>query len=322
MRRSFVLISTVFLAPCVSLADPLSSADRELLLESLDRINQTVSDRVDSRYRAALAAYREAMASEDAAMKFYLQCVEKVDFTDNDRRAADFRAWKKRQDETLSQATMRRALLHQLRWLVLTLRASSENADMEQLSKDGLTAIESIFADKPMLASQRGVLGQSVIGSVFARAYGIQGVRSGKWPTSPLDFSSFFEELVFPRYRATGDFKNLRAAWTRRIQMSMEVAEQAPSNNNPLRNVIQGDPSRRLERGRSADLPGLQWQMETDLFKCGDQRQAATNMVAHLNKYITHPQIESWTNELRALLQGTASPAPPLTESSPIDSDP
>ncbi|MCU0780318.1 MAG: hypothetical protein MUF04_04355 [Akkermansiaceae bacterium] len=309
MRVSCAALLAVVLLPCAGVADPLSSADRELLLESLDKIDKTVSERVDARYRAALAAYREALLSEEAALKFYLQCVEKVDFTDNGRRPADFRAWKKRQDENLDQATMRRALLHQLRWLVLTLKASSENADMEQLTTEGLAAIESIFADKPLLTSQRGVLGQSVIGTVFARAYGIEGVRSGKWPTSPLDYASFFEGLVFPRYRAAGDFKNLRAAWTRRIQMSMEVIEPAP-NDNPLRNAILGEPTRRQERFRGTDLPSLQWQMETDLFKCGDQRQAATNMVAHLNKYITHQEIDNWTAELRALLQGGAPTAP------------
>ncbi len=303
MRSRFLLFlaATLLAGPGAAVADPLSSADRELLLESIDQIRQAMAEKVDARFRVAIAAYREALGSEDAARKFYLQCVEKVEFTDKDKSASDFRTWKKRQDENLSQATMRRALLHQLRWLVLTLKAASDQADMEQLTADGLSAMESIFADKAMLSSQRGLLGQSVTSSAFARAYGIDGVRAGKWPTSPLDFPSFYQELIFPRHRATGDFKSLRAAWTRRIQMSVALSELEPSNEdqrNPLANPRRGE---RASRG--ADLPSLLWQMEVDLFRCGDQRQAATNMMEHINRNITSPRIEAWTNELRGLLQ-------------------
>lgn len=315
MRALIVAVLPFVLAPGSLVADPLNAADRELLLERLDQIDQAVAERVDARYRAAIKDYREALLSEDAVMDFYLKCVEKVDFTDKGKRPAEFRAWKKRQDENLDQAAMRRALVHQLRWLVLTLKAASENADIAQVTTDGMSAIDAVFADKPALTSQRGVLGQSVLGTVFARAYSIEGVETDKWPANPLDVGSFFQNMVFPKYRMAGDFKNLRAAWIKRIQMSMEMTEPEPSENN-LRNAAERLLTRRQENFQENQLPNLQWEMEKDLFSCGDQRQAATNMVDHLTKHATHPSIRDWTDELRALLQGQAAPTQPAEPAS------
>ena len=297
-------------------AEALSSADREALLENLEKIRGTVTDRVDARYRLAIAAYRAAMVDQEEALAFYLKCTEKVNFLDAGRKPADFREWKKREDDRLGETAMRRALMHQLRWLVLTLRASSEKADLVQLADEGKEAIDALYQDKQTLLTQRQVVGQSVLGTVFAKAYEIEGVKAEKWPTSPLDVSSFYENLVFPKYRMTGDVQNLRAAWIHRIQLESERRDSAPSRPNPRGGgreaMPQADPAAAQERFQNEVLPELQWQMELDLFRCGDQRGAAPRMIAHLEKHITHPKAKDWSDQLRTLLSSRpeVSPSP------------
>ncbi|MBN8460170.1 MAG: hypothetical protein J0M04_20275 [Verrucomicrobia bacterium] len=296
-------------------ADALSSADREALLENLEKIRGTVTDRVDSRYRLAIAAYRAAMVDQEEALAFYLKCTEKVNFLDVGRKPADFREWKKREDERMEETAMRRALMHQLRWLVLTLRASSEKADMVQLADEGKEAIDALYQDKQTLLTQRQIVGQSVLGTVFAKAYEIEGVKTDKWPTSPLDVASFYENIVFPKYRTTGDTKSLRAAWIHRIQLESERRESAPARptrGNGREGMAPPDPSEAQERFQNEVLPELQWQMELDLFRCGDQRGAAPRMIAHLEKHITHPKAKDWSDQLRTLLSAKpeTTPAP------------
>ncbi len=295
-------------------AEALSSADREALLENLEKIRGTVTDRVDARYRLAIAAYRGAMMDQEEALAFYLKCIEKVNYLDAGRKPADFREWKKREDERLGEVAMRRALMHQLRWLVLTLRASSENADIPKLAEEGREAIDALYLDKQTLLTQRQILGQSVLGTVFAKAYEIEGVKTDKWPTSPLDVASFYENVIFPQYRTTGDVKNLRSAWIHRIQLESERREAAPTprpRGNGREGMAPPDPTEGQERFQNEVLPELQWQMELDLFRCGDQRGAAPRMIAHLEKHITHPKAKDWSDQLRTLLSAKPEITPP-----------
>ena len=113
-------------------ADALSAPEREALLQKLEEMRANAESKVDARYRAAIAAYQAAMASDDAAMELYLNCVEKVNFKDQQRKNADFREWKRREEDRLSDPGIGLALRLQLRWLILTLRAASEKTERDQ----------------------------------------------------------------------------------------------------------------------------------------------------------------------------------------------
>jgi hypothetical protein len=128
MRFPVMLLCPV-LVLANAMADPLSSADREALLESLEKIRETADSKVDARFRVAIAAYRDAMNTDETAIEFYLKCIEKVNFLDQERKTADFRDWKRKEGDRLSDQAFRLALRYQLRWLILTLQASSEKAN-------------------------------------------------------------------------------------------------------------------------------------------------------------------------------------------------
>ncbi len=51
-------------------------------------------------------------------------------------------------------------------------------------------------------------------------------------------------------------------------------------------------------------VPELHWTMEMDLFRHGDERNAAVRMLAHLEKNLGHKSARKWATEFTALLSG------------------
>ena len=306
--RALLLVLCLAVFSVKVTADPLSPADREALLENLEKLRGTVTGRVDARFRAAILAYRTAMVDEKSAIEFYLKCVRKVNFEERHRKASEFNDWKKREDDHLIESTMRRALMHQLRWLVLTLQAASDKADATKLAVEGQQIVDDLFRDSATLTSQQEILGQNVTGTVFARAYEIGAVKLEKWPFSPIHLAQIYEAVLLPQYRATGDIQALRAGWLKRIRQEAVIYEDAhaksKSNGRPLTPDAGHSPAQ--DKFLTETLPTLQWQMETDLFRSGDQRGAALRMIAHLEKHLTHPHAKDWSDELKNLL------SPPL----------
>ncbi|KAB2641748.1 MAG: hypothetical protein DVB25_00670 [Verrucomicrobia bacterium] len=329
MRALFlVLCLGVF---CSKLAaDTLSPADREALLENLEKLRGTVTGRVDARFRSAIAAYRGAMSDEKAVMEFYLKCVKKIDFDDKHRKASEFNEWRKKQEDHLNDPTMRRALQHQLCWLVLTLQAASDKADMNKLATQGQQIVDELFNDALTLTSQRELLGQNVTSTVFARAYDIAGVKLDKWPFSPLNLAQIYDSVLLPPYRTSGNIQALRAGWFKRLHQEGVVYEdvhaKSKSNGRPLTSDSGHSPEQ--EKFLTEILPDLQWQMETDLYRSGDQRGAALRMIAHIERYLTHGRARQWSDDLKTLLSplpvetGAAAPTSSSNQSSDSDATP
>lgn len=65
-----------------------------------------------------------------------------------------------------------------------------------------------------------------------------------------------------------------------------------------------------LEEG----VPKLQWEMEVDLFKNGDQNGASIRMLALLNKHLDHPSAREWGDQFKTLLK---LPAPTVPVAAP-----
>jgi hypothetical protein len=299
-------------------ADPLSAADREALLENPEKIRENADSRVDARFRLAIAAYREAMGSEEAAMEFYLKCIEKVNFEDQQKKNADFRDWKRKEDDHLKDMGFRLALRYQLRWLILTLRASSEKANRSELAVEAQEIVDSVFRDADKLEDQGQALNQPVTATVFARAYEIGNLEKNEWPLSPVDLGDIYEKIIFPPLRMPTRVESLRAAWIKRIQQEGIKIEIAGDNNNNgggggRRNGQPGPgPKSTVEHDRFVmeRIPEFQWQMEMDLFKSGDEAGAAMRMLAHIEKHLAHKSAREWGQQLKNLL--TPKPATPV----------
>ncbi|MES2921451.1 MAG: hypothetical protein V4819_07890 [Verrucomicrobiota bacterium] len=311
-------------------AETLSDADRETLLGNLEKIQEESSSKSDARFRIALAAFRNAMSNDDAAMELYINCMEKVNFEELHKKAADFREWKTKEREELADPGLRLALRHQLRWLMLTLEAASEKPNHAKLASDAQEAVDAIFRDADKLKYQQEILTQPVTATVFARAYDINNVKVEGWALSPIDVDGIYDNILLPPYRRPSTLAALRSGWVKRIQQETVKMEHWSKRREP-RGENRGDREERRV-GMAADmqspeylkfleddLPKLQWEMEVDLYENGDEANASVRMLALLQKYTGHASAREWADEFKKLLKpAVVAPAPkPLEEPAP-----
>lgn len=299
MKTLTVALLLAFSGP-LSHAQQLSNSDREAILEKLETIRKQAGEKVDSRFRTAISAYRAGMSSDDAAMDLYLKCEELVNFDEMQRKNADFREWKRRNADKLSDKGFREALRQQLRWLVLTLEAASEEPDRDKLALEAGKVLDSIVAGADEFSKHRSVLQQGVTGSVFARAYNINGVKAEEWPMSPVPVAAVYEQVIFPPLRSPDRIPALKSAWSKRMIHESTLLEAW--SGDPDEKQKPGTRSPAYEKFVSETIPMLQWDAEMDFFKSGDQQGAALRMLKHIDDNMSHDSAPKWIEDFTALL--------------------
>jgi len=173
--------------------------------------------------------------------------------------------------------------------------------------------VDEIFANASGFAGHHNILRQPVTGTVFARAYEIEGVRIEDWAMAPGRVAEIYDRILLPPLRASRNAESLRNAWTKRIQQELIAIEQWPSgNNNPrggrigMASALRGPD---YDRFMVEEMPRLQWSMEVDVFNHGDPGGAAMRMLAHIERHPTHASVRDWTSEFENLLRLPASAA-------------
>lgn len=293
-------------------AQILSPPDREALLERLEALRANADSKVDERFRTAITAFRAASSSDQAALNLHMNCIEKVNFKDQHRKNSDFRDWKRREDDKLSAPGLGLALRLQLSWLTLTLRAASEKTDRETLVAEAQQIIDAIVRDADKLKDHRQILNQAVNSSFFARAYDIGSIKVEDWPLAPGQLGQVYNQILLPPHRRPDRVAALRAGWTKRIQQEMALQDSWAGGEDPSSKRIGTAAALRspaYELFVSEVLPELQWQMELDLFRSGDQKTAALKMLAHLEKNIAHKSARAWAEAFSQLLNPTKTTA-------------
>ncbi len=318
MRMLFpILFLLIALLPVK--ADDLSESEREQIAVQLKKIQEALDSKVDASFRAAISAYSAAVGSDQAAEELHLKCVEKVDFTDQGKKPADFREWRRKNDEKLSEPGRGMALRLQLRWTILTLRAASKNTDRESLIPSVQEMVDTIARDSANLRPHQQILSQSVLGSPFAKAYNISGVKLDKWPTAPGQIEQIYDQILMPPLRRPDRVAMLRTAWIRRIQQVMLMQGVGEEVSESGSRKISSSPTETAKKDnfRAEALPRLEWQMEVDLFKSGDERAASNRMLSHMGKYASHKSLREWGEEFSNLLYPPAEEVTPDTEPAP-----
>lgn len=307
MYRSCLL--ALLLAVPAAHADSLSQADREALIEKLDALRDNAKAKAGTRMESAASAFRAGMASDEAAIDLYLKCVEKVEFSDQKRSAQDFREWKRHQSERLDADGLGRCLRHQLRWLVLTMDAAESDGKSEDLAVRALDAMDSIFSSPQQFEGNVQPLRDPVTNSVFARAYGLSGMKADKWPLSPLEVAQVFNQVVLPPLRDKGKVDSMREQWLKRIKYEGVAAQyfagggRGGNGRGGEKPKPSAESSPEYEKFMTETQPDLVWQMEEDLYKSGDQKNAAVAMLKHIEQHITHPKAREWADRFRALIE-------------------
>lgn len=320
-KRHLVVTLVTIWAPLAGNAVPepevLSEADRIAVEEKLEKIQQLSEDRVSGLYRRAIQDFRSAIQSETATMELYLKCVEKVRFTDEQRKASEFREWKRRNKERLGSSSMRMALRHQLSWLLLSIEAAKRDGDLSEMGSRAITHLNQIFDNAEVLKPHRNVLSQNALGSVFARAYSLN-IKVEDWPKSALDIGNIYDKVVLPPLRSVDRIPALRTAWKNRIihegQVKEKWSEREESSRIGTKDALRPPD---LEKFLAERRPELLWEMQVDCFKAGDEQTSAVQMLTHLETYLTHKNAPEWIEELQKLI----NPDAVTEEKAPADKD-
>lgn len=314
MRLNIIVPFLLLTAPLAK-AEFLTADQRAEIIEKLAKIQEAANQRVDARFRIAINAYNQAMGSNEAALDLYLNCIQKVRFEDRYKDNRDYREWRDKEEDKFSEPSFKLALRHQLRWLVLTLKASSQDPDLNALAAEAGTIVDSIFADISKFKDQQQTLNQAATSSVFAQAYGINNIKAD-WPSSPIAISEIYESVIMPPLRSPMKLKSLRAAWIKRIKLE-EINSTAWINTKTdfrkngrrdadrerdAREALRDETQINEEKFQNQTYPQLVWKMEADLFANGDEMGAAGRMLEHIQKYITHDSAKQWAEELQLLL--------------------
>mgnify|MGYP000275866714 FL=1 len=296
----------------IAQAAALSDVDRETLLERLEKIQDASDSNINARYRIAMAAYNNAVGSNEAAIELYLDCMEKVNFKDQQKKATDFREWKRKESEKLADPGLRIAIHYQLRWLILSLQATSEKADRAKLAGEAQQVVDAIFSDPAKLKNQAALLSQAVTSSVFARAYAIDSVKVEDWPLSPTQLDQIYDQLLLPPYRSPDRAAELRTTWIKRILQEGAKAEHWVADRKEDKRIGMASAMQppTYEKFLEEVQPKLQWEMELDLFHNGDESGASVRMLAHLQKYLNHPSAREWGEQFKKLLKPEVAAAP------------
>ena len=310
-RFSAFLLLLVFCAPLSGEPEKLSALDVQLLLEKIKTLREGSQKAIGARYSTANSAFRSAIQSDSAAYALFVNCTEKVQFEEKQKSGSEFRDWKRRHKERSDSPSFRRALRHQLNWLLLTLQAASEPTKRDEMWSKALDHIDTIFKDAEDLEGAQAVLRQNVLGTVFAEAYSVDNIEITDWPGSPLQLESVYEGLVLPSLRSKKTLSELGQAWDRRI---LHEGTMIDIWNKPKKGLGRPEHSAQMEKFLEVRRPQLQWKKEMDLFGVGDQKQAALRMLKHIETHTTHRDIATWIAEFQAAVKGQVS-APPVLES-------
>lgn len=300
----FYLLPVLLIASSLtSNAQGLTDADREEILKKIEAIQQQADSMVDKKYQQAMSAFSSAMDNENEALELYLKCEELLNFEKKNKKAADFRDWKKNNQEKHLEAGFRLALQYQLRWLVLSLKATSENADREKLAIEASKILDDLVKDAEALAPHQAILNQNALSSIFAQAYQINGIEIKNWPAAPGSLETVYNNLILPPLRRADRINHLTTFWQKRINQEAELVLKWKSNGKGK----SGEASLEQEKFNNETLPQLRWEAEVDVFKVGDQRGASDRMLKLIQENITHKSAPKWIESFADLVKSNSN---------------
>jgi hypothetical protein len=270
------------------------AVDPAKLLEQLKTLEETVTKARTGNNLAALDAITEAAAADSKAIALWIDSVRETDFRDQDKKEAEFRAWREGAGRRLSEPGAAGALRLHLQYLLLTIRVASATSDQDRA--EVLTSLLAYLddlsrADKATLKN-RQALDTSVLATPIARRYKLDiTVRPPEaWSLTPGNLEAIYESSILPYLRQKKDAARLQTAWSRRLQQ--EAALVATQDSEVL-----------TKNYREVVLPTLEWAQARDLFIAGAPG-AGAKMLQLIQQNQGHKNTPVWIQELRSLLTG------------------
>jgi len=298
----------------------LTPAQTDKILKELDKVETLIGKGRGSVFTAAMAKFREGMASPTAALALYLDCYRLEHFERKNLKQVDFMDWKKKNEDRLKDDDFKRALWLQLEFLVLTIQAQEIDepkkmapivASLQAFLGKAVTAIQgttSHSASGALTAGRKGgnvpagdILGtlrQSVAESDFAKAYSLQDfLKREEWEYQPLNVRGIYKDVIFPYYLAEKP-TDLPGQWDSRIN-----AERA------MRQALMSDAE--FNEYIKDEGPRLLWEKDNYLVVNNVNAVAAlADMLKVIQTYPSHPDAITWLKDFREIVKQVSEPVP------------
>ncbi len=264
----------------------LSEEERARLTAELATLRQRAQMETEAELRTVKNRLEEALSSDVQLVQLYTDAVRTTEFRGLKNGTSLFLEWRKKNETSLQSPETRAAIRQHIEYLLLTLKALSgvkRDVLMENLFGYAarLDQEQRIDRSHPLLARS------FVVTSPIARLFAI-GAPKGEWIAEAGNTSAMFDRLILPWMREKKD-PRLLDYWKYRIQ-----TEQSRATADRV--------EFRADTFEKIDLPRLRWSQAKDTALLGNEAAAFRQMIDILRSLPTHPDFESWSEELEKKL--------------------
>lgn len=318
----------IFLATAASgLAQQMSSANPELILKELERVEKQRETALASGVAQAYATLSKAASSNESALKLYEDAVRGIRFAGLGRESQEFRDWRTGEGSALGNARSQTAIRFHLQFMGYALRRAA-GEELETLAPEVLRYVAALQQEMDNIVStpslERAIerrednpgqarrlreakrerdfaaklLTEGVSGSVVAKYLMIEGelARAKDWPASAGDVDAIYDTVILPEFRRTKD-PRLIGYWDDKIRRAAEKAKEMGTE---------------YERTMFLRVrqPQLLWKRAEDLALLGDTNKANMEKLSIIRSNPMHPNAPEWIESLRAAVrQGGKAPS-------------
>jgi hypothetical protein len=286
---------------------PLTKEQVDVISKQLADLEKQVAEKRGSSLTSIMAKLRSAVASEAAALNFYLECEMTVNIERKDLDKTEERARKEQAERQAERRTdkgeqeqngdLGTAIKLQIEYLLLTLEAHETKAeDRGKLVPKLQAYIQELVAKSDKLRGRAGqALGRDLAGSPIVQAMQIERfLRSEGWSGNPVNIGGMFEATIFPFYAAQKK-EDLAAQWDARI--AADIAVQKGRLPEP-EFMIWGQ----------QELPPLRWARAVYLAANGPSPvNGLAEMLNHIKAYPGHPDAPKWLETMRTAVTNSGA---------------
>ena len=311
-------------------AAPLSKEVMAKLKEQVAILEKDLAKKRGGMHASQIAILKEAMAGNEKAFSFWLECKKEQDFEMKGKTAAEYAEWKRTQIKTTGPndafCAGLRLQIHFLMLAVLHSHAETpaQEAEVasgavgyveslttfcekeENLAKGIIAGIMNTGADPNEAVTAENIqetlskvreassaLGGDVLRSIFAIHLELDGSvkPKGNASSNAGNIDEIYDSLILEPLRKKKDAAGIATAWTRRIDQTARVAKATKVKEIE-------------EKYAEVKVPAMKFAMYRDQWTAGQQKQAAASMMALISANPTHKDSNDWMEDLKSLTEG------------------
>ncbi len=298
--------------PAPAATPKLTEAQVSNVLTQLQELEKSILSQRASNLSGVLAKLNAAVASEQAAIKFYTDCDVLVNSERKEASKTEARQRQEMMERSMDRSKSKgggggaaaeddgdigTALQLGLRYLILTLEAhEAKEEDFKKMGPKLSSYIQELTAAAPKLKGRAlGMLGRVCGGgSPVIEAFQLDRfLGSEHWSRSPIDIGGMFQQTIF--YLAEKDAKDsLPGLWDTRLNYEAAFRKEQM-------------PAPEYELWLQDDLPALRWQRAVYLYEKGPSPVVAmADMLKVIKEHPAHADAPSWVDALRKSVNESA----------------